>query len=196
METSTPPYEFIYAPYAPSRGEHIRLTLEEIGVSYSDTTWLGWDKALVHIKEVLKGQDGNPPYYAAPLFKHGDLTISQTSNILLYLGGRHNLSGATPNDAFRINALACTALDNLSDEVHATHHPIAKMLDYENQKEASLWATKEWLKTRLPNFLAYWQSVLESKEGLWLLGDVFTYADIVLSQVSLFFNLSYSLKLI
>lgn len=183
MATTDPSYELLYVPYAPSRGEHIRLILEEIGVPYSDTTWLGWDKGLARIQEALKGQDGNLPYYAAPLLKHGELIINQTSNILMYIGGRHGLSGATPNDTFRVNALTCTALDGLNDEVHATHHPIAKMLDYEDQTDASFLASKEWFKTRLPKIFSYWQSVLESKGGPWLLGETFTYADLVLSQV-------------
>lgn len=183
MSTSESSYELIYVPYAPSRGEHVRLILEEIGVPYSDTTWLGWDTAFAQIQEVLKGQDGNPPYYAPPLFKHDDLIISQTSNILMYIGGRHGLSGATPEDAFRVNALVCTALDGLSDEVHATHHPIAKMLNYEDQKDASLIAATEWFKMRLPKIFAYWQSVFDNKGGPWLLGETFTCADLVLSQV-------------
>lgn len=183
MSNSSAPYELIYVPYAPSRGEHVRIILEEIGVPYSDTTWLGWDEGFARIQEVLKGQDGNPPYYAPPLFKHGDLIISQTSNILMYIGGRHGLSGAIPGDAFRVNALVCTALDGLSDEVHAIHHPIAKMLYYEDQKDASVIAAKEWFKMRLPKIFAYWQSVFDSKGGPWLLGESFTYADLVLSQV-------------
>ncbi|OAQ97745.1 hypothetical protein LLEC1_00415 [Akanthomyces lecanii] len=179
---STPPYELIYAPFAPGRGEHIRLLLEEAGVTYTDTTSLGWDAALAANQELLKGRDGNPPYFAPPLFRHGDLIISQTSNILMYLGSKLGLAGSTAEDAFRVNALACTALDGLSDEVHATHHPISGTLYYEDQKDESTRASKVWINVRLPKFLAYWESVLASKGGPWLMGETFTYADIVLSQ--------------
>lgn len=161
MSNSDPPYELIYVPYAPSRGEHVRLILEEIGEPYCDTTWLSWHKAFAPIQKILKGQDGNPPYYAPPLFKHGDLIISQTSNILMYIGGRHGLSEVTPDDAFRVNALVCTALDGLSDEVHATHHPIAKMFNYEEQKDASAIAARESFKMRLPKIFTNWQSVFD-----------------------------------
>lgn len=85
-QDTPPPYELIYAPFAPGRGEHIRLLLKEARVTYTDTTSLGWDAAFAAIQGVLKGQDGNPPYFAPPLFRHGDLIISQTSNILMYLG--------------------------------------------------------------------------------------------------------------
>jgi len=85
-----------------------------------------------------------------------------------------------------VNALALTALDLFSNEVHDTHHPIATMLPWEDQKEESKRRSKEWVQNRLPNVLAYWQRVLENEErgpGPWLLGDTFTYADLVLFQV-------------
>lgn len=127
------------------------------------------------------------------MFKHGDLLISQTSNILMYLGSKHGLSGSTEADSYRINALVLTALDGLSNEVHDCHHPILSEMHYEEQKDESLRRSREWLKVRLPKHLAYWQRVLDSEpNGQWLLGNVFTYADLVLFQVNfLVSNLSY-----
>lgn len=183
MGSESAQYEIIYPPYAPGRAEHIRLILEEIGDPYSDTTVLGWDPAFAQIQELLKGVQGNPPYFAPPLFRHGDLILNQTSNILMYIGGRHSLAGKTPADAFRVNALACTALDLLSDEVHATHHPINGQLYYEEQEKESAWASKAFVKIRMPKFFDYWQRALEGTDGPWLMGETFTYADIVLSQV-------------
>lgn len=144
-----------------------------------------------YLSDDYLGSQGNPPYYAPPLFKHGDLVISQTSNILMYLGPKLGLSGSQENDVYRVNALALTALDGLSNEVHDSHHPIAVELYYEEQKEESLRRCKEWIKTRLPKHLGYWQRGLKSAEagddkpggsdqGQWLLGRTFTYADLVL----------------
>ena len=181
------PYELIYYTGVPGRGEHVRLILEEAGVSYKDTQFLSFDEARKTVTTWLAGGGhGNPPYFAPPLFKHGDLVISQTPNILLYLGPKLGLAGSRENDTYRVNALALTALDLFSNEVHDTHHPIATMLPWEDQKEESKRRSKEWVQNRLPTVLAYWHRVLENEErgsGPWLLGDTFTYADLVLFQV-------------
>ncbi|KAK7961082.1 hypothetical protein PG988_012296 [Apiospora saccharicola] len=182
----TAPYELIYYTGVPGRGEHIRLLLEEAGSTYQDTRTKTFEEAR---DEVAKWKDagapGNPKYFAPPLFKHGDLVISQTPNILLYLGRRLGLSGAQEDDAYRVNALALTALDGLSNEAHDTHHPIATGLAYEEQREESRRMSQYWIAHRLPSHLEYWQKVLEGEKvspGPWLMGSTFTYADLVLFQ--------------
>jgi glutathione S-transferase len=183
----TVPYELIYYLGVPGRGEHIRLMLEEAGASYTDTASLPMDQCREAVTKTLEGGQGNPPYYAPPLLRHGDLLISQTSNILMYLGPKLGLAGSKENDVWRVNALALTALDGLSNEVHDCHHPIAVELYYEDQKAESTRRSKEWVKTRLPKHLGYWEKVLKSEEngkGPWLLGNDFTYADLVLFQAS------------
>ncbi|RYP34524.1 hypothetical protein DL767_004236 [Monosporascus sp. MG133] len=78
------PYQLIYRPRFPGRGEPIRLVLNEAGVSYTDT---------VHVKDVVNsvlaqydaanlGDAANPPPFAPPVFGLGDLTIRQKSKIL------------------------------------------------------------------------------------------------------------------
>ncbi|KAI1810810.1 glutathione S-transferase protein-like protein [Poronia punctata] len=177
------PYELIYYKGVPGRGEMIRLALEEAGVPYTDTASLPtFETARDYVTDYLQRKEGNPPYYAPPLFKHGDLVISQTSNILMYLGNKLGLSGSSEHDAYRVNALAQTALDGLLNEVHSTHHPISTEMYWEEQKEESIKCGKEWLKTRLPKHLGFWQSVLEGGKGPWILGEMLTYADLVLFQ--------------
>ncbi|OTA80262.1 hypothetical protein M434DRAFT_25584 [Hypoxylon sp. CO27-5] len=183
------PYELIYYTGVPGRGEHIRLALEEAGAPYTDTSSLPMDKCreavTAYLNDGYLGEKGNPPYYAPPLFKHRDLIISQTSNILMYLGPKLGLGGSKENDVWRVNALTLTALDGLSNEVHDCHHPIAVELYWEDQREESHRRSKEWLKNRLPKHLGYWEKVLKSEEcgqGPWLLGSTFTYADLVLFQ--------------
>jgi glutathione S-transferase len=181
------PYELIYYVGVPGRGEHVRLVLEEAGASYTDTASLAMAECREVVTKTLDCGQGNPPYYAPPLFRHGDLLISQTSNILMYLGSKLGLSGSKENDSWRVNALALTALDGLSNEVHDCHHPIGIELYYEDQREESARRSKEWIKNRLPKHLGYWEKVLNSEEsskGPWLLGEEFTYADLVLFQAS------------
>lgn len=163
--------------------------LEEAGAEYKDTREMPPDDTT--LQESLGGGEDNPPYFAPPLFRHGDLIISQTPNIFLYLAPKLELAGSAEHgdDLYRVNALALTALDLLSNEVHDTHHPISTMLFWEDQKEESKRRSKEFIQNRLPRVLSYWQRVLESEDrgrGPWLLGNTFTYADLVLFQVGPF----------
>ncbi|KAI2603745.1 glutathione S-transferase protein-like protein [Hypoxylon sp. NC1633] len=181
------PYELIYWKGVPGRGEHIRLCLEESGTPYADTAALenGNDIVLPYILDSYHGDKTNPPYYAPPFLKHGDLILSQTGNILMYLGPKIGLAPSTGNGLYQINALALTALDGLNQEVHDCHHPICHDLLYEDQKEESIRRSKNWVKNRLPKHLGFWEKVLASEasgEGPWLYGGSLTYADLVLFQ--------------
>lgn len=191
------PYELIYWPSIPGRGEHIRLALEEAGATYTDTAHIenGIQSVMAQIDAKNTGDDENPPPLAPPILKHGDLVISQTSNILLYLGPRLNLVPPTADDAdglYKVNQLALTALDGLSNEPHDCHHPVATGLYYEDQKEESLRKSKDFVKNRLPKFLGYFERVLQGKasgEGPWLYNGKLSYADLVLFQVSFIMSL-------
>jgi glutathione S-transferase len=186
------PYELIYYVGVPGRGEHVRLILEEGGASYTDLQSLPSDTVRDTVTTTLDGDKNNPPYFAPPLLRHEGLLISQTSNIIMYIGSKLGLAGPTAGDAWRVNALALTALDGLSNEVHDTHHPIAVHLTWEEQREESARRSKEWVRNRLPQILAYWQKVLSSEAsagGPWLLGEHFTYADLVLFQVRIAIHL-------
>ncbi|KAI3320575.1 hypothetical protein HD806DRAFT_524611 [Xylariaceae sp. AK1471] len=187
------PYELIYWPSAPGRGEFIRLVLEEGGADYTDTAHIekGMNQVLAQIDGDNVGDDNNPPPLAPPILRHGNLLISQTPNILLYLGPRLGLvppaegEDGDPDAVYRINGLVLTILDGLSNEVHDCHHPIASSLYYEDQKEESLRRSQDYVKNRLPKFLGYFERVLKGKasgDGQWLYGGQLTYADLVLFQ--------------
>ncbi|KAB5576140.1 hypothetical protein GE09DRAFT_1169866 [Coniochaeta sp. 2T2.1] len=182
------PYELIYWPGIPGRGEHIRLALEEAGAEYTDTAHIegGMDQVVSYIKGEKPDDDINTPGLAPPWLKHGDLVISQTPNILLYLGPRLGLvpsSDGNDDHRYRVNALALTALDGLSNEPHDCHHPVAIQLYYEDQKTESKRKSEDYVKNRLPKFLGYFERVLKSKasgDGPWLYNGQLTYADLVL----------------
>src|SRR3989440_9245 len=83
------PYQLIYWPGIPGRGEHVRLALEEAGAKYSDVSNEskdGINAVLSQIGDKNVGDEHNPPPFAPPILKHGELCISQTANILMYLG--------------------------------------------------------------------------------------------------------------
>lgn len=188
---SSQPYELYYWPGMPGRGEHVRLAFEEAGVPYKDVcneTKDGIKLLLEKISDKNTGDGSNPPAFAPPILCHGDLTISQTPNILLYLGPQLGLVPSRdqdPNGIFQVNALTLTALDGLSNEAHDTHHPIATNLYYEDQKEEAKRKATDYIQNRLPKFLGYFERVLQSeasKGGEWLYGGQLTYADLVLFQ--------------
>lgn len=131
-----------------------------------------------------------PPPFAPPILRHGDLILSQTPAILLYLAPRLGLglgpalaegespagptgsagegpsqsstSNANANAIYIIHALALTALDGLSNEPHDTHHPIASGEFYEAQRDAALRRARDYREVRLPKFLAYFERVIAS----------------------------------
>lgn len=192
---SNPKYELIYWSGAPGRGEHIRLLLEEAGAEYSDLEHKESFEAAFHYSRPIVGQyltddylgdKNNLPAFAPPLLRHGDLFISQTPNILMYLGKQLGLNGpGKPGDEYRVNALALTALDGLSNEAHDCHHPICTWLSYEDQKTEAIRRAGEYLKWRLPKFLGHFEKCLKSEasgDGPWLYGGVLTYADLVLTH--------------
>lgn len=185
------PYDLIYWPGIPGRGEHIRLVLEEAGASYTDTASTKDTDAIMDlISSKATGDASNPPNLAPPILRHGDLVLSQLPNILQYLGQRHGLAPRFDDDdsgAYHVNQLALTALDGFNNEIHDTHHPIAVSLTYEDQKDEALKRASDWRKNRLPKFLGYFERVLQgeaSGDGPWLYRGTFTYADLVLFQVS------------
>jgi glutathione S-transferase len=186
----TEPYELIYWPSLPGRGEHIRLAFEEAGVEYSDTAHIkdGVKTVLAQISDKNLGDEHNPPPLAPPILKHGDLIINQTPNILLYLGPKLGLVPDTetdPNGVYYVNMLTLTALDGLSNEPHDCHHPVATGDYYEDQKDEALRKATDYRNVRLPKFLNYFERVLSSapsKGGEYLYGGQLTYADLVLFQ--------------
>ncbi|KAM3477020.1 hypothetical protein MY5147_002927 [Beauveria neobassiana] len=183
-------YELIYWPGIPGRGEFVRLLFEEAGVPYKDHARtpdqaVAKVLALTDLKNV--GDDSNPPILAPPALKHGNVILSQTPNILIYLAPKLGLSPPATETAFyHLNQAALTILDGFSNEVHETHHPIAVSMYYEDQKEEAKKRSKAFIEERAPKFLAYVQRLLDSKtsgDGPWLHGDRVTYVDLVLFQL-------------
>ena len=183
-------YHLIYWPGIPGRGEHVRLALEQAGAEYTDTAHVedGIKTVSSQISKENKGDSINPPPLAPPILKHGEYTISQTPNILLYLGTKLGLAPTTEEDPvgiYHVNELTLTALDGLSNEPHDVHHPIAVAEYYENQKEEAAKKAKDYRENRLPKFFEYFERVLSgdaSKGGEYLYGGQLTYADLVLFQ--------------
>ena len=176
------PYELYYWAGIQGRGEFVRLALEEAAAEYVDIAREpGGEGALARL---MDGEGGGRPPFAPPFLKAGRLVIGQTANILLYLGGRHRLAPAAEAGRLWTHQLQLTIADFV-DEIHDTHHPIASSLYYEDQREAARARAADFVKSRLPKYLGYFERVLMRNPSgdRHLVGARLTYADLSLFQI-------------
>lgn len=186
-------YLLYYWPGIQGRGEFVRLALEEAGAGYRDVAReSGRGAGMPAMLKLLDGHDATRrPSFAPPFLKSGRLMIGQTANILQYLGKRHGLAPRDEAGRLWIQALQLTIADFVV-EVHDTHHPVAAMLYYEDQKKEAKRRAADFLKSRLPKFLGYFETILaRNPRGMhYLAGSRLSYAD--LSMFQMIAGLSYA----
>lgn len=179
-------YELYYWPSIQGRGEFVRLALEEAAAEYIDVARAPSDRhggvsAMIGIL-----QDAGHPHspFAPPFLRAGKQLIAQTANILLFLGPRHGLVGQSETRRLWTNSLQLTIADMLT-EVHDTHHPIGSGLYYEEQQSEALRRAEDFLRHRLPKFLAYFERVLADNPAgeRYLVGNALSYADLSMFQM-------------
>lgn len=179
-------YELYYWPGIQGRGEFIRLALEEAGMPYLDVAKdAGGESAAVRKLQTLLEDAKTPrPAFAVPLLKAGDLLISQTANILMFLGAHHGLAPADEAGRLWTHQLQLTVAD-WAVEIHDTHHPLGPTEYYQDQKTEARKRSELFLKHRLPKFMGYFERVLEknpSGSG-FVIGPALTYVDLSLFQM-------------
>jgi glutathione S-transferase len=173
-------YELYYWAGIQGRGEFVRLALEEAGADYVDVARApGGENAM---SRMLGSEEVERPPFAPPFLKAGDLIIGQTANILFYLGTHHGLAPADEAGRLWAHQLQLTIADFV-DEAHDTHHPIASSLYYEDQREEARARAADFLKSRAPKYLGYFERVLEKASSGHLVGSELTYPDLSLFQV-------------
>jgi glutathione S-transferase len=179
-------YELFYWPGIQGRGEFVRLALEEAGASYRDWALVpeargGGASAVV---KVLNATGIKRSPFAPPILKAGRLYIAQTPNILLYLGSHLKLAPRDEAGRLWTHQLQLTISD-LYLEIFSTHHPLGDAYAYEEQKAAAKRRTKDFLSTRLPKFLGYFERVLgrNAARGPWMVGTRLSYADLSMAHV-------------
>ena len=175
-------YELYYWPTIQGRGEFVRLALEEAGADYVDVARRAGKRGVPAMMQLIDGRRIKRPPFAPPFLKAGPRVIAQTSNILLYLGGRLGLAPREEAGRLWVHQLQLTIAD-LVALIHDTHHPITGYLYYEEQRAAAKLATKYFWGYRLPKFLRYFERVLQRSGGPYLLGRKLTYADLSLFQI-------------
>jgi glutathione S-transferase len=172
-------YELYYWPEIQGRGEFVRLALEEAGANYTDVArGPGGTDAML---KMLKACNGAPPF-APPFLKTGKLVVSQTANILLYLGERHDLAPKTQAGRLWVHGLQLTIADFVL-VVHDTHHPLGPSLYYEDARPAARKRTAEFWNERVPKYLGYFETILNDRGGVYITGRRLTYVDLSLFQI-------------
>ena len=175
-------YELYYWAGIQGRGEFVRLALEEAAVEYADVARRpGGEQAMMRL---MRDDPGGRVPFAPPFLKVGDLVVAHTANILLSLGARHGLAPSDEAGRLWAHQLQLTIADFV-DEIHDTHHPIASSLYYEDQlREAKARAT-DFVKSRAPKYLGYFERILEHNPASHehLVGAELTYPDLSLFQI-------------
>jgi len=176
-------YELYYWPTIQGRGEFVRLALEEAGADYVDVARKpGKGGGVPAMMRFLDGTRVKHPPFAPPFLKAGKLVIGQTANILLYLGARHGLAPKAEAGKFWVHQLQLTIAD-LVTHIHDTHHPISGWLFYEEQRPAAKLRTRDFWRYRAPKFLGYFERIIETSGGPYVLGRRLSYVDLSLFQI-------------
>lgn len=176
-------YELYYQPSIQGRGEFVRLALEDSGADYVD---VARDPKFGRpgIMKFLEEPSLEHPPFAPPFLKAGKLLISQTANILQFLGPRLNLVPKSEASRLWAHQLQLTIADWLY-ETGQTHHPIANVLYYEDQTAESKKRATHFISNRVPKFLGYFERILKlnSKGDELIFGKKVSYVDLSLFQM-------------
>lgn len=177
-------YTLIYWPVLQGRGEFVRLALEDAGCPYVDIA-----RAPSHegggVEAVLRwvrGQNPGHPHLAPPILCSGDIAVSQTPNILAWLGRRHQRWPKGEDPELRAMQLLLTVADIVM-EVHDTHHPVEHDAYYEDQKPEAQRRGRAFASRRIPKYLVHLEDVLELNGGEHMVGEGFTTVDLAVFQL-------------
>ncbi|KAK6514551.1 hypothetical protein TWF281_004749 [Arthrobotrys megalospora] len=191
VSQSEPKYELLYWPSIPGRGEYVRLALEAAGVPYKDTTNESKDGISSLIGLISRGditESDESPALCPPILRvsGSSVLLSQTPNILLYLGDHEGLA-PTDDNKYLVHQYTLTALD-LCNEAHNSHHPVGVGLYYEDQKPEALRFVKEFRGSRIAKFFGHFDKIIKYNKSKhpntsYLVGEKLSYADTTVWQV-------------
>jgi len=173
-------YQLFYWPGIQGRAEFVRLALEDAGAAYDDVARgkTGMSRMMAMMNG---GRDKRPPF-APPFLKSGKLVIAQVANILFYLGPRLKLAPRDEATRLWLHQLQLTVTDFVK-EIHDTHHPLGGEFYYEDAKPEAKRFTGNFLKSRAPKYLGYFETVLKKSGGPYVLGAKLSYVDLSLFQL-------------
>jgi glutathione S-transferase len=180
------PYQLHYWPGIQGRGEFVRLALETAGAPYVDVARgaAADGQGLPAMLHLLQDAAIARPPFACPVLVDGKRVMGQTAAILLYLGPRLKLVGASETDRLWTHQIQLTIADAVA-EAHDTHHPVDSGLYYEDQKAEAKRAATEFRTQRIAKYLGWLEAVLarNPKGSTHLVGARLSYADLSLFQL-------------
>jgi glutathione S-transferase len=175
-------YELYYHPTVQGRGEFVRLALEEAGADYVDVARRKGKAGVPAMMKIIENKRSAHPPFAPPFLKAGKLIVAQAANVLFFLGPRLNLAPRDEAGRLWAHQLQLTITD-LVVEIHDTHHPITSWLYFEEQRPAARRRTTDFWRYRVPKFLGYFEHVLQTTGGRFLIGRRLTYVDLSIFQI-------------
>jgi glutathione S-transferase len=175
-------YELYYHPTVQGRGEFVRLALEEAGADYVDVARRKGKAGVPALMKIIENKRSAHPPFAPPFLKAGKLIVAQAANVLFFLGPRLNLAPRDEAGRLWAHQLQLTITD-LVVEIHDTHHPITSWLYFEEQRPAARRRTTDFWRYRVPKFLGYFEHVLQTNGGRFLIGRRLTYVDLSIFQI-------------
>jgi glutathione S-transferase len=118
-------YEFFYWPEIQGRGEFVRLALEDAGADYIDVARGSESerRGVPAMLALMRGEGASHIPFAPPFLRDGNLFVSHTAAILLYLGGRIGLAPTDEDGRLWAHQTQLTITD-IVQEVYNSHHPI------------------------------------------------------------------------
>jgi glutathione S-transferase len=144
-------YEFFYWPEIQGRGEFVRLALEDAGADYIDVArGLESDgRGVPAMLALMRGEGTSHIPFAPPFLRDGDVIVSHTAAILLYLGGRIGLAPTDEDGRLWTHQVQLTITD-IVKEVYNSHHPIDEDMWFYEQKDQAIARAAVFRRDRMP----------------------------------------------
>ena len=176
-------YELYYQPSIQGRGEFVRLPLEDAGADYVDVA-RDPNVGRPGVMKFIEDPSLEHPPFAPPFLRAGKLLISQTANILQFLGPRLKLVARDQASRLWAHQLQLTIADWLH-EAHDTHHPLGNVFYYEEQSAEAKRRAAVFITHRMPKFLGYFERILKrnTSESGFIFGAPVSYVDLSLFQM-------------
>ena len=178
--------EFYYWPEIQGRGEFVRIALEDAGAAYIDVA-RGLEsegRGVPAMLALLRGEGTSHIPFAPPFLRDGDVIVSHTAAILLYLGGRIGLAPTDEDGRLWTHQIQLTITD-IVKEVYNSHHPIDEDKWFHEQRDEAIARAAVFRRDRMPKFLGWFERILKANPAGadHLVGSSVTYADLSLFQL-------------
>ena len=133
---------------------------------------------------LMRGEGTSHIPFAPPFLRDGDVIVSHTAAILLYLGGRIGLARTDEDGRLWTHQVQLTITD-IVKEVYNSHHPIDEDMWFYEQKDQAIARAAVFRRDRMPKFLGWLERILEANPAGadHLVGSSVTYADLSLFQL-------------